>query len=403
MIKKILQKVFLIILLAIFFGVGFWFGQNNRPSIEKVEGVFNKETIKPGSVDFSLFWDAWAKVQEKYVNRSSLDYQKMVYGAISGMVESLGDPYTIFMPPPETKKFSEDIKGSFGGIGAEIGIRKGVLTIVSPLENSPSKKAGLQAGDQIIKIDGKSTENLSLDEGVSMIRGEKGTQVTLSIFRESFSEPKDYKVTRDTIEVPTINYDIKSIGENGKKIAYVQIFQFSEKTAEDFKKIVSKILESPAEGIIVDLRNNPGGYLEVAVDIASWFLDRGELVVSEDFGNGNKNEHRSYGYIKLKKYQVAVLINQGSASASEILAGALRDDRNFKLIGEKSFGKGSVQQLENLKGGSSLKITVAKWLTPSGHSIMEDGLEPNEKIGLTEDDFNNNRDPQLEKALEVLK
>jgi len=409
--KKFITSIIIVVLLAGSFYGGFWYGKNARPSIERVGGVFNKETGKPDTIDFSLFWDAWAKIQEQFVNRSSLDYQKMVYGAIDGMIKSLGDPYTSFFPPQETKKFNEDIKGSFDGIGAEIGMRKDILTIVAPLEGSPAKKAGLLAGDKILKIDDKVTTDLNLDEAVNLIRGPKGTQVTLLIARDSFASPKEYKITRDVINVPIITYEIKETapggplrpGEASKKIAYVKLNEFTENAANEFGKKVNEILTSPAQGIVLDLRGNPGGYLEVAVDIASWFVDSGKLVVSEDFGNGKKNEHTSYGYKKLASYPTVVLIDQGSASASEILAGALRDDNGIKLVGEKSFGKGSVQQLEDLPGGTSLKVTVAKWLTPSGHSIMDQGLEPDVSVTMTQDDIDNNRDPQLDKALELLK
>jgi len=399
--RKFISSVIIVILLAGSFYGGFWYGKNSRPSIEKVSGVFNKETGKPDSIDFSLFWDSWTQIEEKFVNRSALDYQKMVYGAIDGMVKSLGDPYTAFFPPVESKKFSEDIKGSFDGIGAEIGMRKDILIVISPLEGSPAKKAGLLAGDQILKIDDKATADLNVDEAVNLIRGSKGTQVTLAILREGWSDTKDYKITRDVINVPILKYEIKDIG--GKKIAYIQLYEFTENAANEFTKKVNEILNSNAQGIVLDLRGNPGGYLEVAVDIASWFVDGGKLVVSEDFGNGNKNEHTSYGYKKLATYPTVVLIDQGSASASEILAGALRDDNGIKLVGEKSFGKGSVQELENLRGGTSIKMTVAKWLTPSGHSIMEQGLEPDIQVGRTQEDVDAGRDPQLDKALEMLK
>ena len=401
--KKFISSFLIVVLLAGVFYGGFWFGKGSKPSVERVQGIFNKESGKPADVDFSLFWDSWAKIQEKYVNRANLNYQEMVYGAISGMIKSLNDPYSVFMPPPEAKKFSEDVKGSFEGIGAEIGIRGGVLTIVAPLEASPAQKAGLLAGDKILKIDDAITSDLALDEAVSKIRGAKGTQVTLTIVRDSWKESKEIKITRDTIKVPILKYEIKTIEPEGKKIAYVQLYQFTENASQEFRKTVDQILGSPAQGIILDLRNNPGGYLEVAVDIASWFLGQGELVVSEDYGNGKKNENKSYGYNKLGQYPLVVLINQGSASASEILAGALRDDRGIKLVGEKSFGKGSVQELEDLKGGSSLKMTVAKWLTPSGHSIMDEGLEPDVKVEQTADDIEAGRDPQLDKAMEMMK
>lgn len=408
--KKLISSVIIVVLIGASFYAGFWYGQNSWPSIEKVSGIFGKETSKPANVDFGLFWDSWAKIEQKFVNRSSLDYQKMVYGAIEGMIKSLGDPYTVFMPPEENKKFNEDIKGSFDGIGAEIGMRNDILTIIAPLEDSPAKKAGLQAGDKILKIDDKITTDFSLEQAISLIRGPKGTQVTLTISWQGLAIPKEFKITRDVIKVPILKYEIKETanpanGQSGtsKKIAYIHLYQFTENAADEFRKVANEILTSGAQGIIFDVRDNPGGYLEVAVDIASWFVDGGKLVVSEDFGNGNKNEHTSYGYKKLATYPTVVLINQGSASASEILAGALRDDNGIKLVGEKSFGKGSVQELEDLKGGTSLKVTVAKWLTPSGKSIMEEGLEPDIKVGLTSEDIDAGRDPQLDKALEMLK
>jgi len=400
--KKFLWGLLIIALAGGIFYAGFWTGQKSIPSIEKIGGITNKELNKPANVDFGLFWDAWAKVQEKFVNRSNLDSQKMVYGAVSGMVKSLGDPYTVFLSPELSKQFNEDIKGSFDGIGAEIGIRKDVLTIIAPLEGSPAQKAGLLAGDQILKINATSTVDLTIDEAVNFIRGPKGSLVTLTIFRSGWNDPKDFKIIRDTIQVPVIKYQTK-IEPNGKKIAYVQLYQFTENAGDEFKKTANQILNSSAEGIILDLRNNPGGYLEVAVDIASWFLGKDQVVVIEDYGNGNKRQSKSLGYNKLGQYSVVVLINEGSASASEILAGALRDNRGIKLVGNKSFGKGSVQELEPLDKGASLKVTIAKWLTPSGHSIADEGLEPDVKVDRTQEDIDANRDPQLDKAMELLR
>ncbi len=400
--KKIISAIVIVGLIIGGFSAGFLYGKNSRPSVEQVTGVVNLEQGKPPGVDFNLFWDAWAKVQDKYVNRSGLDYQKMVYGAISGMLKSLGDPYTTFMTPQENKNFSEAIQGNFEGIGIEIGIRKEVLTVVAPLENTPAKKAGLLAGDKILKIGDKITADLSIEEAVSLIKGPKGSQVRLTIARDSWSAAKDFTITRDVIIIPNTKFEIKET--SGKRIAYVALYSFTEGSPEDFTKIAQKILTSDVQGIIFDLRDNPGGYLEAAVQIASWFLPEGELVVTEDYGNGKKIEHRSDGINKLNSYQLVILTNQGSASASEILAGALRDNIPLvKLVGAKSFGKGSVQELEDMKGGTSIKITVAKWLTPSGHSIMDEGLEPDVKVDLTQEDIDNSRDPQLDKALEMFK
>lgn len=400
--KRYLNLAIVFLLVGAAFGSGFYFGKTSQPSIEKVTGIQNMEQGKPQSVDFSLFWDSWAKVQDKFVNRSGLNYQKMVYGAISGMLGALDDPYTVFMTPEENKEFSQSMEGNFEGIGAEIGLRKEVLTIISPLEGSPAKRAGLLPGDKILKIDEKLSVGLSTDEAVKLIRGPKGTSVTLSILREGWDATKDFKITREVINVPTVKLEIKEVS-SGKKVAYLALYNFTDNSTAEFIRAAQTILTSSVQGVILDLRGNPGGYLETAVGIAGWFMPEGQLVVVEDYGNGKKIEHRSNGVNKLGDYPLVILINQGSASASEILAGALRDNKQIKLVGEKSFGKGSVQQLEQMRGGTSLKITVAKWLTPSGHSIMEEGLEPDVKIGLVKEDMDNNRDLQLDKAYELLK
>ncbi len=399
--KKVLYPIIVIVLVVGIFSGGFWYGKNSRPSIEKVTGLQNLEQGKNLAVDFNLFWDAWVSVQEKFVNRSKLDYQKMVYGAISGMLNSLDDPYTVFMTPEENKDFSQALQGNLEGIGAEVGMRKGIVTVISPLADSPAMKIGLEAGDKILKINDKITAGMTVDEAVSLIRGPKGTEVALTVARDGWTETKEFKITRAVINIPIVKLEMKLV--EGKAIAYLALYHFTDNSTAEFKKAAQQILTSDAKGIILDLRNNPGGYLESAVEIASWFLSQGQLVVIEDYGNGKKIEHRSDGTNKLGSYPVVLLINQGSASASEILAGALRDDKKSKLVGEKSFGKGSVQELQQLASGTSLKITVAKWLTPSGHSIMDDGLEPDVKMEFIRDDFDNGRDPQLDKALELLK
>lgn len=394
----------IIVAIAISFGIGFYVGQVNKPSVEKLELLTNPELGKPTGVDFSLFWDAWKIVEEKYVDRLKLNPQEMIYGAISGMLRTLNDPYTLFLLPQESKKFKEDMQGSFEGIGAEISIRKGVLTIIAPLEGSPAKRAGLLPQDKILKINETATSDLNIDEAVNLIRGPKGTEVNLLILREEWSEPKEIKIIRETIQIPILKWELLAPSQaEGSNIAYIQFYHFTENAPYEFQKAVQEILASNAKSIILDLRNNPGGYLETSVDIASWFLPKNEIVAIEDFGNGEKIEYRSKGYLKLANFPLVVLVNSGSASASEIVAGALRDIRGIKLVGEKTFGKGSVQEMEQLRGGSSLKITIAKWLTPSGKSIMEEGLEPDIKIERTPEDIDANRDPQLDKALELLK
>ena len=385
--RKNLISIFLVIVILASFGGGFYFGKSQC------------KICPPEEIDFSLFWEAWDKLQEKFADKGKLNIQEMIYGAISGMVKSLEDPYTIFLNPEDTKRFIEDVKGTFEGVGMEIGVKKGQLQVIAPLEGTPAQKAGLRAGDKIIKVDDTLTADITIDEAINLIRGEKGTEVTLTIYREEWGTTKEIKIVRGVIEVPSLKWEIKD-----ENIAYLKLYQFSEKASSDFSKAAIEILNSPAEKIILDLRNNPGGYLEVAQDISGWFLERGQIVVIEDFGAGEEQKiYKAQGNASLAEYPIVILINQGSASGSEILAGALRDNRGIKLIGEKSFGKGSVQELERLKGGSSLKITVAKWLTPKGELITDKGLEPDIKVEMTDEDYEEGRDPQLDKAIEIIK
>lgn len=390
--------IFVLIVAGTAFYGGFYYGKAQVPSIYAIEGVGNKTLGSPDDVDFSLFWDSWKLIQEKHVDRAKLDKKKMVYGAIEGMVKSLKDPYTTFFEPAESKQFKDDVSGSFGGIGAEIGIRKDVLTVISPLEGSPAKAAGLRAGDRILKINDTVTSDMTINQAVGLIRGPKGTSVKLTISRASDDQVKEISITRDDIKIPTIKWELK----NGK-VAYIQLFNFGETAPVEFRKAVLDVLRSPADRIVLDLRNNPGGYLEVSQNIAGWFLEPESVVAIEDFGNGAESKnYRTSGNAVLKNMPLVVLMNEGSASASEILAGALRDDRQIKLIGVKSFGKGSVQELSNLREGTSLKVTIAKWLTPSKKSIMNEGLEPDIKVELKKEDIDNMKDSQLDKALEVV-
>jgi len=397
--SKIVIVAAAVVLLTATFAFGTWYGYAHQPAIDKVLKVENK--TNPASlqnVDFSLFWDVWNRLEEKYVDKSNLDRQKMVFGAISGLVDSAQDPYTVFMPPREAKQFQEDIKGAFEGIGAEIGLRKGVLTVISPLKGSPAEGAGLKAADKILKVDGASTANLSLDEAVRLIRGEKGTQVTLTVFRDGVDHAIEIKIIRDTIKVQIINTEQKPNG-----VFVIRLSTFTESAALEFRKAVQDFFESGSKKLILDLRNNPGGYLTVAVDIASWWLYPGEVVVREKNYDDTEDVFRSGGYKLLQDVPTVILVNEGSASASEILSGALRDSLGVKLIGAKTFGKGSVQEVENLSGGASLKITIAKWLTPKGEEINGKGLEPDVKVELPQNpEEEESLDPVMDKALEFL-
>src|SRR3989344_2916796 len=351
--KKIIYSSALTICFFTIFALGIWVG------VEKIAYC----VPQPENINFSLFWDAYNKLQEKFIDPEKIDDQKIIYGAIEGMAKSLGDPYTSFFSPEDAQRFAQDLSGTFEGIGAEIGIKKNQLTIVAPLEGTPAQEAGLKAGDSILEINGKNTSDFTTEEAVNLIRGPKGTYVTLTIYRDGWPSAKDIEITRQTIKIDSTKWELKD-----GNIAYVQIFQFDESLSGDFKNGAYQILQSPAKKIILDLRNNPGGYLETAQEIAGYFLKKGQTVTIEDFGEGKEqNIYVSQGNGELANYPIVVLINQGSASASEILAGTLRDNRNVRLIGEKSFGKGSVQEVVDLRGGSFLKITIAKWLTPKGN------------------------------------
>jgi len=332
----------------------------------------------------------------------------MIYGAIKGMVSSLKDPYTVFFNPKEAKTFLEDVNGSFEGVGMEVGIKERQFQVVSPLEGTPAQKAGLRPGDKIVKVGDTSTDGISVEEAVNLIRGPKGTEVTLTIMRQGWQSTRDFKIKRAVIKVPSLTWKLIS-SEDGKPnengdIAYIDLYQFSEKARSDFRETAINILNSPAKKIILDLRGNPGGYLEIAQNIAGWFLKNGQTVVIEDFGKKQDQEiYKAKGNAQFLDYPLVVLINKGSASASEILASALRDNRAIKLIGETSFGKGCVQELTNLKGKSSLKITVANWLTPKGNLIANKGLKPDIEVEMTENDYSEGNDPQLGKAIEIIK
>ncbi len=398
--KKQIKIVVTIIVMAILFVGGFFVGKQSSSNLSTSSQIFfNRELGKPEPMDFSPFWQALKVLEDKYVNSEKINYQNLLYGAIEGMTNSLGDDYTVFMKPEKTESFMQSVDGkdSFEGVGMELGLKEKILTVVAPIEGTPAFRAGIKAGDKILKIDDKSTEGMQTEEAVSLIRGKKGTTVVLSIIRSGFREPKEFSLVRDNIEVPVMRWEMLA-----NDIAYIKIYQFTSNLPDKFENAVSELLKNNAKKIIIDLRNNPGGYLETAVDIVSWFNPKGSIVLKEEFKNGEGDEYISRGYSTIANFPVVVLVNQGSASASEIMAGALRDIRGVKLVGNTTFGKGSVQTVETFKDGSSLKITVAKWLTPSGVSINEEGLEPDFEIEYTDEDYADGKDPQLDKAIELL-
>lgn len=413
MLDNLHKKIIFVVLVVVLLGGGFYagiryeqfqlnFSGGDIPATE----ISNREKGQPNTVDFSLFWKVLDQLEERYVDQDKLqDKRKLVYGAIEGMVNSLGDPYTVFLKPEESKKFEEQINGSFGGVGIEIGMRKGALTVIAPIKNTPAEKVGIRAGDVIIKIDDQDTFGIGIDEAVTKIRGKKGTSVKLAVQRAELKEPREYTIVRAEIKIPTVEWALIPNKNGNKKIAHLQLFVFNRNVDSEFNKIIKEILASGAEGIILDLRNNPGGLLDSSVNIAGTFLGVDQVVVSERFADKTETVLKTQSGGELKKYPVVVLINKGSASASEILAGALRDNRQIKIIGETSFGKGSVQELLDFPGStdkSTLKVTIAKWYTPSGVSISDNGIKPDVEVKKTEEDVNKNLDPQLDKAVEVI-
>lgn len=353
-------------------------------------------------LDFTDFWKVYNVLQTRFVQTHSsttpVTPQSQVYGATQGLVASYGDPYTVFFPPEQAKQFNDTISGNFGGVGMEIGVNdQGVLTVIAPLKGTPAERAGILSGDLILGIDDKSTEGMSTDEAVKLIRGPQGTSITFTLQRKG--ETKQVKVVRDTIQVPTIDEHY-----NAKTGVYsIALYEFTANSANLFDGAFADFQKSGSKKLIIDLRGNPGGYLDAAVSMASHFLPKGQTVVTEDYEGHQQNiVHASAGTDGLPNgTQIVILIDQGSASASEIFSGALQDNKVATLIGTRSFGKGSVQELINI-GKASLKVTVARWLTPSGRSISNGGLTPDIKVERTDKDIAAGKDPQMGRALQFL-
>lgn len=405
-IVAVLAAIFLIS--AVFFAGMYFPGKNEvAKELAKKEAVYLGKVLGKYSqpekwllaqdVDFGLFWDVWDALEKEYVDKEKLNEKELFYGAVKGMVAAAGDPYTSFLDPKMTREFADDLAGTFEGIGAEIGIRSEILTIIAPLPDTPAERAGLRAGDKVYAIDGESTAGIAVDEAVRKIRGVKGTIVVLTISHDGMEKAKDISITRGTIIVKSV----KSETIKDKNIFVLEITNFNEDTLDLFNKEVMKILENDPDGVILDLRNNPGGFLDTAVAVASEWIDSG-TVVTEKFSDEEKNDFAASGRARLKDYKTVVLVNKGSASASEIVAGALQDYNKAVIIGEKTFGKGSVQTLEEFKDGSSLKVTVAKWLTPKGNNINEQGIAPDIEVEMKQEDYDADRDPQMEKAIEEI-
>ena len=410
-----------IMLVALVSGAGgYWWGTREvKLALDKqlkLEVINRLAPDQYQNVDFSLFWEVWAKLENEYLDSDKIKPDQMVYGAISGMTASLQDPYTVFLPPTQNQQAKEDLNGEFGGVGIQLGYIKRQLAVMAPLEGHPAKQAGVRAGDLIIHIKDadkgvdQDTGGLSLPEAVTLIRGKKGTKVTLTLVHEKEEQPVEIEMVRDTITIPSVEVEFGKMA-NGKwqidkdkgSIAWLKLHRFGENTDSEWLKAMEEIVAQrnkikDSAGVILDLRDNPGGYLAGSVFVGSEFIKDGVIVqqqgktATETFSVNRRG--------KLIDVPVVVLVNKGSASASEITAGALRDRLGVKLVGEKTFGKGTVQTAEDLRNGAGIHITVTRWLLPGGSRIPDDGLEP--AVAVEDDKETTDRDEQLEKAVEVL-
>lgn len=359
-------------------------------------------------IKFALFWEVWDRVVTSYLNKDKIDAAEMVYGAISGMVASLGDPYTAFLPPGENQRAEEDLAGAFGGVGIQLGFIDHQLAVIAPLTGTPAERAGIRAGDLILAIDGQETIDMVLPQAVNLIRGKKGTKVVLTVLHEGASEVTEIAVLRDTILVKSVEVEfLDKWCSKGScpQVAHLKLMRFGDRTNDEWIESVRKILErcplgsEACRGIVLDLRNNPGGYLDSSVFIASEFLSSG-TVVQEEMASGARRSFPVNRQGGLIDFPLVVLVNKGSASASEIVAGALKEHQRAKIVGESTFGKGTIQEAEDFEGGAGLYVTTARWLLPSGQSIDGQGLTPN--LEIKTDPEQTEKDLQLNKAIEVL-
>ncbi|MCR4324349.1 MAG: S41 family peptidase [Candidatus Curtissbacteria bacterium] len=387
----------------IFFGIGFIAGQKkieitNRNFVPHIT-VQNKLPPKEQTVDFSLFWQVFETLPETYLDKSAIDAQKMVNGAIAGMVRSLGDPYTVFLDPKQNEAIRSELSGTYEGVGIQLGFNKEKrLAVIAPLSQTPAERAGVLPQDLILKIGDRETFDVTLPEAVDLIRGPAGTKIKLQIAREGQTEPIELEMQREKITVKSVEVNFRDF--EGKKVAILKVSRFGETTDSEWDEAVNRVQLEGAKAVVVDMRNNPGGLLSSSVHLASEFV--GGVIVKQQFSDGSVRNLDEDHNGELLNIPLAVLVNGGSASAAEIFAGAIQDKNRGQIVGEKTFGKGTVQDALELPGNAGLHVTIAKWLTPKGNSIHNEGITPDVTIEPPQGQMGQRDDPQLNKALEEL-
>lgn len=385
----------LVLLVGIVLGITIGLSLPLQPAVKSLSVALERLGLNKTGVDFGTLTTTWDLLQERYVDRP-IDAQRLLRGALDGLVKSLNDPYSFYLSPEESSAFEDEINGKFEGIGLELGLRGNAIVVIAPLTESPAERSGIQSGDVIVAIDDVTTDGMSLEEAVMKIRGKEGTQVSLTIKHGDRQEKKT--IERKRIQIRSVKLDFRDLPDK-RTVAIVKISSFTQTTKSEFEQAVRTILVRQPTGIILDLRNNPGGYLDAATEVADAFLNDGTIVI-EDFGRGKQDLITAKPGAPLGSFRVAIVINRGSASAAEILAGALQDRLTVRTIGERTFGKGSVQEIEELGDGSTVKLTVAHWLTPNGRSIEQKGIEPSLVVESSTDDEQGRGDRQLERALQ---
>jgi carboxyl-terminal processing protease len=399
--KNNINNIFPKLVVCVFFLLlGFWAGRyveipflpNNQAKINVAGKVYSKD-----NVDFATFWQVWDTLNKDFLFKKDLSGQKLLQGAIKGLVTAAGDPYTAYFDPDANKSFTDEISGTFEGVGMELGFKDNKLVVIAPLADSPAEKAGIKPLDQIVTIDNKDATTMSVNDAAKLIRGKSGTKVTVVFIRSSVADPIKIELTRAQITVKTVKSTIVN------DTATISISRFGDNTNSEWDSAVNEITTKGIKKVILDLRNDPGGLLDDAIHVAGDFLTTKDVVLQQEDANGNRQPYYNTTDGRLQGVQVIILVNKGSASASEIVTGALHDHKKAKIVGETSFGKGTVQTVNNLGDGSGLHITIAKWLTPNGTWVHGKGIEPDFKVDLTDQNVKDGVDSQMEKAIELLK